>query len=309
VATYQISELAEQSGVPATTLRYYEQAGLLTPTRSPNGYRRYTDDALDRLTLIRAGQHLDLPLAQIRALLTVRDGGVCADVRARLRPLLAARIVTARERAAGLADSITRLEQALTATDPVPQPGPCSLDCGCLTTSPPPHQPPGPNAQPPQPQPPHQPPQPHSPGQALQHQSPHQPPQSQSPSQALQHQSRQQPPQPQASRQQHTPQQAQVPIACSLDGDGQQARLAEWRGLFAQATAREPVTDGVRFTLPTARAGRAAELAAAEQRCCPFFRFALVFDGGDVHLTVQAPADAGELLAALTDELDPAVSC
>lgn len=256
MATYQISELAEQSGVPATALRYYEQAGLLTPARSPNGYRRYTDDALDRLTLIRAGQHLGLPLAQIRALLTVRDGGVCADVRARLRPLLAARIVTARERAAGLADSITRLEQALTATAPAPPPGPCTPDCGCLSTSPPPHQ----------------------------------------------------PPQPQASQRQHIAQQAQVPIACSLDGDGQQARLAEWRGLFAQATAREPVTDGVRFTLPAARAGRAAELAAAEQRCCPFFRFALVFDGGDVHLTVQAPADAGELLAALTDELGPAVS-
>ena len=245
MATYQISELAEQSGVPATTLRYYEQAGLLTPARSPNGYRRYTDDALDRLTLIRAGQHLGLPLAQIRALLTVRDGGVCADVRARLRPLLAARIATARERAAGLADSITHLEQALTATAPLPRPGPCTSDCGCLTTS---------------------------------------------------------------SQQRQIAQQAQGPIACSLDGDGQQARLAEWRGLFAQATAREPVTDGVRFTLPAARAGRAAELAAAEQRCCPFFRFALVFDGGDVHLTVQAPADAGELLAALTDELGPAVS-
>jgi len=245
VATYQISQLAERSGVPATTLRYYEQAGLLSPTRSPNGYRRYTDDALDRLTLIRAGQHLGLPLTQIRALLTVRDGGACADVRARLRPLLAARIVTARERAAGLADSITRLEQALTATAPAPPPGPCTPDCGCLTTS---------------------------------------------------------------SRQQQIAQQAQGPIACSLDGGGQQARLAEWRGLFAQATAREPVTDGVRFTLPAARAGRAAELAAAEQRCCPFFRFALVFDGGDVHLTVQAPADAGELLAALTDEPGPAVS-
>jgi DNA-binding transcriptional MerR regulator len=287
VATYQISELAEQSGVPATTLRYYEQAGLLTPARSPNGYRRYTDDALDRLTLIRAGQHLGLPLAQIRALLTVRDGGVCADVRARLRPLLAARIATARERAAGLADSITHLEQALTATAPLPRPGPCTSDCGCLTTSPPPHQPP-------QPHPPTSP-------------SPSTPPTSPAPST---------PPISLASATRPTSavsiasptSSVTVPTACSLDGDGQQARLAEWRDLFAQATAREPVTDGVRLTLPAARAGRAAELAAAEQRCCPFFRFALVFDGGDVHLTVQAPADAGELLAALTDELGPAVS-
>jgi len=124
VATYQISQLAERSGVPATTLRYYEQAGLLTPTRSPNGYRRYTDEALDRLALIRAAQHLGLPLADIRDLLTVRDGGQCATVRARLRPLLAARVATAQARAAELAASITRLSQARTATDPPPPPAP-----------------------------------------------------------------------------------------------------------------------------------------------------------------------------------------
>jgi hypothetical protein len=93
-----------------------------------------------------------------------------------------------------------------------------------------------------------------------------------------------------------------MPIACTLDGDGQQARLAEWQDLLAGATAREPVTDGVRFTLPAAQAGRAAELAAAEQRCCPFFSLTLVFDGGDIHLTVQAPAGARSLLAAFTDE-------
>ena len=90
-----------------------------------------------------------------------------------------------------------------------------------------------------------------------------------------------------------------APVACTLDGDGQQARLAEWHDLFTRVTAREPVPDGIRVTLPGALAGRAAGLAAAEQRCCPFFRFALVFDGGDVRLTLQAPPEAGPLLAAL----------
>ncbi len=255
MATYQISQLAERSGVPATTLRYYEQAGLLSPARSPNGYRRYTDEALDRLALIRAGQHLGLPLTQIRDLLTVREGGLCAEVRARLRPLLAARVATARARAAELAASITRLDQALTATEPPPPPGPCHPACGCLTPAP----------QPAAPQPP-------------------------------------------ASQQPPAPQQEHSPIACSLDGGGQLDRLAEWRDLLAAAAAREPVAGGVRFTLPAALAGRAAELAAAEQRCCPFFQFTLGFDGGDIHLTVQAPADAGELLAALTDEPGAALS-
>ena len=72
--------------------------------------------------------------------------------------------------------------------------------------------------------------------------------------------------------------------------------------LFAQATARESVPGGVRVTLPAALAGLAAELAAAEQRCCPFFRFTLLFAGGGVQLTAQAPAAAEPLLARLTDE-------
>ncbi|HEY2519993.1 MAG TPA: MerR family transcriptional regulator [Streptosporangiaceae bacterium] len=133
MASYLISELAERAGVPPTTLRYYEQAGLLPAARSANGYRRYGDDAVARLALIRAGQQLGLPLAQLRDLLTVRDTGACADVRARLRPLLAARIAQARDRAAAAAGSITRLEQALAATVPAPGPGPCDSACGCLT--------------------------------------------------------------------------------------------------------------------------------------------------------------------------------
>ena len=98
------------------------------------------------------------------------------------------------------------------------------------------------------------------------------------------------------------------PIACTLSGSDQDQRVGEWQKLLAHGTAREPVPDGVRVTLPAELAGPAAELAAAEQRCCPFFRFTLVFEGGDIHLTVQAPADAAELLAALTDEPGAALS-
>ena len=63
--SYQISELAEQAGLPPATLRFYEQSGLLPAARAANGYRRYGDDALARLALIRAGKQLGLPLAQI----------------------------------------------------------------------------------------------------------------------------------------------------------------------------------------------------------------------------------------------------
>ena len=36
-----VGQLAEQSGVSARTLRYYEDLGILSPQRGPNGYRLY----------------------------------------------------------------------------------------------------------------------------------------------------------------------------------------------------------------------------------------------------------------------------
>jgi DNA-binding transcriptional MerR regulator len=51
VSTMRISQLAERSGVPATTLRFYESAGLLPADRSPAGYRLYGEDAVERLAL------------------------------------------------------------------------------------------------------------------------------------------------------------------------------------------------------------------------------------------------------------------
>ena len=64
----------------------------------------------------------------------------------------------------------------------------------------------------------------------------------------------------------------------------------------------------IRVTLPAALAGPAAELAAAEQQCCPFFRFTLVFDGGVLQLTMQALPEAAPLLTALADDFAPTPS-
>src|SRR3954469_14186086 len=49
---YGISVAAELSGVGAQTLRLYEERGLLSPTRSPGGTRRYSDDDLVRVERI-----------------------------------------------------------------------------------------------------------------------------------------------------------------------------------------------------------------------------------------------------------------
>ena len=62
-----MGELSARSGLPPPTLRYYEELGLLTSTRSAGGHRRYERWVLRRLAVIAAGRRIGLPLATIRA--------------------------------------------------------------------------------------------------------------------------------------------------------------------------------------------------------------------------------------------------
>lgn len=73
-----ISQVASEVGVRPDTVRYYERVGLLpSPDRSPNGYRTYGEEDVERLRFIRGAQRLGLKLRDIRELLTIRDRGVC----------------------------------------------------------------------------------------------------------------------------------------------------------------------------------------------------------------------------------------
>jgi DNA-binding transcriptional MerR regulator len=88
----RISEVAARSGVPATTLRYYDGIGLIDARREPNGYRDYDESVLERLAFIEAAQHLGLPLPEIAELLVVVEGETCTQVREALHPRLSERL-------------------------------------------------------------------------------------------------------------------------------------------------------------------------------------------------------------------------
>ncbi|MGW3512662.1 MerR family transcriptional regulator [Streptomyces sp. NPDC000994] len=135
MTSYGISQLAERSGVPATTLRFYEDAGLLLADRTPAGYRVYGEDAVERLAFISSAKLLGLALEEIRALLDVREEGVCASVRARMLPLVAARIAETDGRIAELRAFSARLAAVhADLSGPAPA-GACGPDCGCATTA------------------------------------------------------------------------------------------------------------------------------------------------------------------------------
>lgn len=62
-----IGEIWQANGVDTETIRYYEQAGLLSePARSANGYRAYGPAHFERLTFIRHYRALDIPLADVK---------------------------------------------------------------------------------------------------------------------------------------------------------------------------------------------------------------------------------------------------
>lgn len=78
------SELARLAGVSTDTLRHYERKGVLErPRRSPNGYRAYSPQALDRVRLVRRALAVGFTLDELARILRERDTGVapCRQVR------------------------------------------------------------------------------------------------------------------------------------------------------------------------------------------------------------------------------------
>lgn len=71
---YKVHELAKLSGVSSRTLRYYHEIGLLVPWRvDTNGYRMYDSEQVDRLQQILFYREMEVPLEQIKEILSDKD--------------------------------------------------------------------------------------------------------------------------------------------------------------------------------------------------------------------------------------------
>ena len=79
-----IGEVAELSGVPTKTIRYYEGVGLIEqPRRRENGYRTYTGKEVETLRLISRARSLGFSLQQVGELLSLYGdkGRLSAEVK------------------------------------------------------------------------------------------------------------------------------------------------------------------------------------------------------------------------------------
>jgi|SRR5690606_10244721 MerR family copper efflux transcriptional regulator len=66
-----VSAAARSSGLPAKTIRYYEDIGLIHPARSDNGYRDYTKDDIHRLEFLRRARGLGFSIEDCRQLMAL----------------------------------------------------------------------------------------------------------------------------------------------------------------------------------------------------------------------------------------------
>jgi MerR family transcriptional regulator, redox-sensitive transcriptional activator SoxR len=129
-----IGAVAERYGVPATTLRYWEQVGLLPAQERAGGQRRYDRDAIRRIKFIRMASRAGLSLADIKTVLArhLDRSPTFTDWAAAARDQIAA----IDQRIADLGQLRATIEECLA--------------CGCqharrckLLTTPPQRQPPG----------------------------------------------------------------------------------------------------------------------------------------------------------------------
>lgn len=66
-----IGAAAERSGLPAKTIRYYEDIGLLCPDRAENGYRDYSASDVHRLKFLQRARSLGFSVEECRQLLSL----------------------------------------------------------------------------------------------------------------------------------------------------------------------------------------------------------------------------------------------
>lgn len=109
----------ERTKLSLRTVRYYEEAGLLTPVaRTSGGYRLFDDDALDRLAVIKRMKPLGFTLEEMRVLLSLREELAAPELephaRARLMEQLAAWTALADEKLKALQEQTAVAEDFVT---------------------------------------------------------------------------------------------------------------------------------------------------------------------------------------------------
>ncbi len=116
MADLTIGEMARVAGVRTSTLRYYEEMGVLPAARRVNGRRVYGAELADMVQVARFAQSVGFSLAQIKALFKGMRGP--RDFKGHWRPMAQAKLAELDQAIA----TATRMKKAIEA----------GLACGCI---------------------------------------------------------------------------------------------------------------------------------------------------------------------------------
>jgi MerR family transcriptional regulator, redox-sensitive transcriptional activator SoxR len=118
VEQLSIGEVAARSGLAPSALRFYEQEGLITASRTAGNARRYPRSVLRRLAVVRAARNIGLSVPEIRAALAT---------------LPAERPPTTADWARLSSDWRDRLDEQIAALEQLRDGLSSCIGCGCLS--------------------------------------------------------------------------------------------------------------------------------------------------------------------------------
>jgi len=116
MSALSIGEVARQTGLRTSALRFYEAFGLLPAPMRISGRRRYPPDVVRRLELLRFAQQAGFTLAEVKALLCCPDSR--SPLSARWRAIARRKVLQLDQ----LAERVQAMRRALE----------LGLNCGCL---------------------------------------------------------------------------------------------------------------------------------------------------------------------------------
>ncbi|NBD30722.1 MAG: Cu(I)-responsive transcriptional regulator [Alphaproteobacteria bacterium] len=108
-----IKDVATRTGLPAKTIRYYEEIGLVTPDRAENGYRAFDRTHVHKLAFLARARGLGFSIEDCRGLLALWEDRARAsgDVRA----IAKAHLAEIEEKIAGLEEMRATLSDLVAA--------------------------------------------------------------------------------------------------------------------------------------------------------------------------------------------------
>lgn len=131
----RVTELGEAAGVAASTVRFYERIGLLTPARrAENGYRLFDPSAVDELAFISRAKGIGMSLEDIAELVAAWPDTECRLLQARLREFLDERIGQVRaqrDELAAFEAQLSAVRERMAGRHPGAER--CGKGCGCET--------------------------------------------------------------------------------------------------------------------------------------------------------------------------------